>query len=168
MNVEELLEQIDEMVDKAWGVPLSGGKCMIEADRLRDIIDDIRAALPSEIRQAQTIVTDRAEIVAGAKREAENIVRKAEERAQAMIAQEEITRQAQQKAEELLLRAQQRSRDMCKGATDFSEDVLRRTEEGLTARLSEVRQARQMVRSAAAQKNNQGPAPKNSASTEGK
>ena len=46
MSVEELLGQIDDMVDKAWDVPLSGGKCMIEADRLRDIIDDIRANLP--------------------------------------------------------------------------------------------------------------------------
>ncbi|MGN0171940.1 MAG: ATPase [Acutalibacteraceae bacterium] len=153
MNVEELLEQIDDMVDKAWGVPLSGGKCMIEADRLRDIIDDIRASLPSEIRQAQAIVSDRAEIVSNAKREAESIVRKAEERAQAMIAQEEITRQAQQHAEEMLTRAQQKSREMCKGANDFAEDVLRRTEENMMGRLNEIRQARQMIRSNTAAKN---------------
>ncbi len=159
MNVEELLEQIDEMVDKAWGVPLTGGKCMIEADKLRDIIDDIRASLPSEIRQAQAIVSDRAEIVAGAKREAESIVRKAEERAQAMVAQEEITRQAQQRAEELLMRTQQRTRDMCKGANDFAEDVLRRTEEDLATHLNEIRQARQLVRSNQPGKNTAPPAP---------
>jgi len=152
MNVEELLGQIDEMIDKAWDVPLSGGKCMIEADKLRDIIDDIRAALPSEIRQAQTVVADRAEIVAGAKREAESIVRKAEERAQAMIAQEEILRQAQQRAEEVLMRAQQKSREMYKGANDFAEDVLRRSEEMLMGRVAEIRQARQMVRSGSQKK----------------
>ncbi|MBQ3068744.1 MAG: ATPase [Clostridia bacterium] len=152
MNVEEILGQIDDMVDKAWDVPLSGGKCMIEADKLRDLVDDIRAALPSEIRQAQTVVADRAEIVAGAKREAEAIVRKAEERAQAMIAQEEITRQAQQRAEEMLTRAQQKSREMCKGANDFAEDVLRRAEELLTGRVGEIRQARQMLRTNAPKK----------------
>ncbi|MBR5134305.1 MAG: ATPase [Clostridia bacterium] len=152
MNVEELLAQIDEMVDKAWDVPLSGGKCMIEADKLRDIIDDIRAALPSEIRQAQSVVADRAEIVAGAKREAEAIIRKAEERAQAMIAQEEITRQAQQRAEEMLTRAQQKSREMHKGANDFAEDVLRRSEENLMGRVNEIRQARQMLRAGSAKK----------------
>ena len=152
MNVEELLGQIDEMIDKAWDVPLSGGKCMIEADRLRDIVDDIRANLPSEIRQAQTVVADRAEIVAGAKREAEAIVRKAEERAQAMIAQEEIFRQAQQRAEEMLTRAQQKSREMCKGASDFADDVMRRSEEALVGRLSEIRQARQMLRTNAPKK----------------
>lgn len=152
MNVEELLAQIDDMVDKAWDVPLSGGKCMIEADKLRDIVDDIRANLPSEIRQAQTVVADRAEIVAGAKREAEVIVRKAEERAQALIAQEEIFRQAQQRAEEILTRAQQKSREMCKGANDFAEEVLRRSEENLAVRVAEIRQARQMLRSSAPKK----------------
>ncbi len=152
MNVEELLGQIDDMVDKAWDVPLSGGKCMIDADHLRDIIDDIRANLPSEIRQAQTVVADRAEIVAGAKREAEAIVRKAEERAQAMIAQEEIFRQAQQRAEEMLTRAQQKAREMSKGANDFADDVMRRTEEALVGRLSEIRQARQMLRTSAPKK----------------
>jgi len=152
MNVEEILGQIDDMVDKAWDVPLSGGKCMIEADKLRDLVDDIRAALPSEIRQAQTVVADRAEIVAGAKREAEAIVRKAEERAQAMIAQEEIFRQAQQRAEEMLTRAQQKSREMCKGASDFADDVMRRSEEALVGRLSEIRQARQMLRTNAPKK----------------
>ncbi|MBQ9414384.1 MAG: ATPase [Clostridia bacterium] len=152
MNVEELLEQIDTMIDKAWGVPLSGGKCMVEADKLRDIVDDIRASLPAEVRQAKAIVEDRSEIVANAKREAEGIIHKAEERAQAMIAQEEITRQAAARAEEMLTRAQQKSREMCRGASDFAEDVLRRTEETIMARLNEVRQARQLIRSNGAAK----------------
>ena len=152
MNVEELLEQIDTLIDKAWGVPLSGGKCMVEADKLRDIVDDIRASLPAEVRQAKAIVEDRSEIVANAKREAEGIIHKAEERAQAMIAQEEITRQAAARAEEMLTRAQQKSREMCRGASDFAEDVLHRTEETIMARLNEVRQARQLIRSNGAAK----------------
>ena len=124
MTVDELLEQIDDMIDKAWSFPLSGGKCLVEADRLRDLIDDIRGNMPSEIRQAKAIVADRADIIATAKREAEGIVRTAEERARNMVAHEEIVRQAQQKANE----------------------VLRRTEETLAQRLSEVRQARQLLR----------------------
>jgi len=152
MNVEDLLTQIDDMVDKAWDVPLLTGKCLIEADKLRDVVDDIRAALPSEIRQAKSLVADRAKIVEEAKREAESILRKAEERAQAMIAQEEITRTAKLRAEEMLSRAQQKSREMCKGANDFAEDVLRRSEENLMGRLNEIRQARQMLRSNAPKK----------------
>lgn len=146
MTVEELLDQIDDMLDKAWSFPLSGGKCLVEADHLRNIVDDIRGNMPSEIRQAKAIVADRGDIVATAKREGEGIIRTAEERARRMVAQEEIVRQAQQKANEILTQAQQKSREMRKGASDFSEDLLRRTEEVLAQRLAEVRQARQVLR----------------------
>lgn len=145
MAVEELLDQIDEMIDKAWSIPLTG-KCSVDADKLRDILDEIRANMPSEFRQARNIVSDRTDIISSAKEEAESIVRKAEERARAMVAQEEIVRQAQQKATELLNQSQLKSREMRKGASDFAEDVLRRTEETLAARLGEVRQARQALR----------------------
>ena len=146
MTIDELLEQIDDMVDKAWSLPLSGGKCLVEAARLRAIVDDGRANLPSELRQAKAIVSDRAEIITNAKREAEDIIRKAEERARRMMAEEEIYKQAQTAASELLSQSQQKAREMRKGATDFAEDVLRRTEEVLAGRIGDVRQARQLLR----------------------
>lgn len=146
MTIEALLDQIDEMIDKAWGLPLSGGKCLVEADRLRDLLDDIRGNLPSEIRQAKSIVSDRADIITTAKEEAEDIVRKAEERAKALMMQENIVKAAQQKANEMMVQAQQKSREMRKGAQDFAEDVLRRTEEALSKGTAEVHQARQLLR----------------------
>ena len=149
MTVEELLEQIDDMLDKAWSFPLSGGKCMVEAERLRNIVDDIRGNMPSEIRQAKAIVADRADIIATAKREAEGIVRNAEERARRLVAQEEVVKQAQQKADEMLGQAQKKTREMRRGANAFAEDVLERTEETLAHHLTEIRQARQVLRNPA-------------------
>lgn len=145
-NIEDLLEEIDEEIDKAWSLPLTGGKCAIAADWLRDKLADIRANLPSEVRQAKAIVADRADIIATAKKEAEDIIRKAEERARRMMAEEEIYKQAQTAASELLSQSQQKAREMRKGATDFAEDVLRRTEEVLAGRIGDVRQARQLLR----------------------
>ena len=133
MTVDELLDQIDDMIDKAWSMPLSGGKCLIEADHLRDIIDDIRGNMPSEIRQARAIVADRTDIVATAKREAEGIIRTAEERARSMVSHEEVVRQAQAKAKEILSQYQQKAREMRKGAQEFSEDVLRSADIGASA-----------------------------------
>ncbi|MBQ8752476.1 MAG: hypothetical protein IJZ13_05165, partial [Clostridia bacterium] len=119
-NIEDLLEEIDEEIDKAWSLPLTGGKCAIAADWLREKIDDVRANLPSEVRQAKAIVADRADIIATAKKEAEDIIRKAEERARRMVAEEEIYKQAQTAASELLSQSQQKAREMRKGATDFA------------------------------------------------
>ena len=144
MTVEDLLEQVDDMLDKAWSFPLSGGKCVVDAEQLR--IDDIRGNMPSEVRQAKAIVADRSDIVETAKKEAEGIIRKAEERARRMVSQEEVVKQAQQKANEILTQTQMKSREMRKGASEFSEDLLRRTEEAIAQRLAEVRQARQVLR----------------------
>lgn len=146
MNIETLLDEIDEMIDKAWGLPLSGGKCLVEADRLRDIIDAIRGNMPGEIRQAKSIVADRADIVATAKKEAEDIVRAAEERARGLVMQEEIVKLAQQKSSEIATQTQQKCREMRKGAQDFVEDLLKRTEEDLAKHMADIHQTRQMLR----------------------
>ena len=96
MNIDELLEMLDEIIDS--GVKIPGKKTLIDADKLRAVVDDIRLNLPTEIKQAKGIVADRAEIITEAKRSADNVIRAAEERAKAMVAQEEITQLAQAKA----------------------------------------------------------------------
>ncbi len=147
VSIDDLLDEIDDEIDKAWSLPLTGGKRAISADWLREKIDDVRANMPSEVRQAKNIVADRAEIISTARREAEAIIRKAEERARRMMSEEEVYKQAEAAAAELLAQSQQKAREMRKGATDFAEDILRRTEEVLAGRIGDVRQARQMLRS---------------------
>ena len=140
VNIEELLDQMDEMLEKAWGLP--GGRSVIDADKLRNVIDDIRLAMPQEIKQARGIVADRADIITNAKKESEALVRQAEERAKALTAHEEIVRQAQTKAAEIIAGAQQKSREMRKATQDFVDDLMRRADESLTVNLSEIRKAR--------------------------
>ena len=144
MNMEELLDQLDEMLDRSMKIP--GGKSLISIEKFRIIIDDIRLNVPQEIKQARGIVADRAEIIANAKKEAEGIIHAAEERARAMVAQEEITKLAQQKANETVAQAQAKSREMRKAAQDFVEEIMRRTDESLSANLSEVRKTRQALK----------------------
>jgi len=146
-NIEDILEQLDDMLDAAWAMPLSGGKVVLNGDRVRDLLDDIRASLPSEIRQAKAIVADRADIVNDAKKEAENIIRAAEERRNQILSHEEIVVQAQEKANEIHVQTQKRAREMRRNAQEFTEDILRRTEEALAQQVSQVRQARVSLRS---------------------
>ena len=105
MNIDELLDVMDETLEEAVNLPFTGGKRMVDVEKVRDIIDDIRLNMPAEIRQAKAIVQDRADIVESAKKEAEAIVKRAEDRARAMVAQEAIVKAAQQKATEILTSA---------------------------------------------------------------
>ncbi len=84
----------------------------IDAEKVREMVDDIRLNLPDEIKQAKAIVKDRTEILSSAKSEAEAIVRKAEERARVMIAQDEVMKQAQAKATEIVTQAQTKSKEI--------------------------------------------------------
>ena len=90
MSIEEILDQLDELIDRAWSLPLTGGRCVVDADKVRELLDDVRLNMPTEIRQAQSIVADRTEIVNTAKKEAEAIIARAEKRAAALVEEEEI------------------------------------------------------------------------------
>ena len=140
MTLDELLEQFDEVLDS--GIKIPGKKTVIDIERLRAVVDDIRLNIPGEIKQARGIVADRTDIITTAKREADGIIRNAEERAKAMVAQEAIVKMAQEKATEIIASAQGKSRDMRKAAQEFVEDIMRRADEGLTANLGEIRKTR--------------------------
>ncbi len=140
MSIEELLEQFDEALDT--GVKMPGKRTIVNAEKLRAVIDDIRLNIPSEIKQARGIVADRADIITNAKREADDIIRSAEERANALVAKESITKLAQEKAAEIIANAQAKSREMRKAAQEFVDDLMKRADDGLTANLAEVRKTR--------------------------
>lgn len=139
MNIEDLLDQLDEMLDGAWGF---AGKSVINTEKLRDFIDDIRLNMPQEIKQARNIVAEKADIINTAKREAESIIKSAEEKAKALVAEEEITRLAQAKAVEIVNGAQVKSKEMRNAAQEFVDDLMKKTDEELTQTLAEVRKTR--------------------------
>ncbi|MFT8888481.1 MAG: ATPase [Ethanoligenens sp.] len=146
MSVDELLDALDEMIDRSWGLPLFGGRCMVDAERVREIIDDIRLNLPAEVRQARAIVADRSEIVKNARAEAAAIVRTAQDKANALIREDEITKGAREKANEIVTQANQQSKEVKVAAADFVDKLMHSCEEVLTGSLTEVRQARQALR----------------------
>ena len=145
MSIEEILDQLDELIDRAWSLPLTGGRCVVDADKVRELLDDVRLNMPTEIRQAQSIVADRTEIVNTAKKEAEAIIARAEKRAAALVEEEEIVRQSRSKAAEIAQQAQQ-SREMRQSAKEFVDNILKNTEESLAASMNEVKSTRAAFR----------------------
>ena len=89
MKVLELLDEIEEIVDTASGIPLSG-KIMVDSNELLEIVKEIRTELPEEIQQARWIKNERDRILGEAKNEYETIIRKAEEEAEDLDFQEKM------------------------------------------------------------------------------
>ena len=88
MTIDELLDIMDETLEEATTLPFTGGKRLVDVEKVRDIMDDIRLSMPQEIKQARAIVEDRGRIVDDANKEAEAIIKRAEERARAEAAKE--------------------------------------------------------------------------------
>lgn len=162
-SVEELVDMLFNMIDEARNAPLSGDKCLLERDKALDLVEDIRAQLPVELAEAHKIVNARAEYVASAKREAEEIRRRAEAEARQRLENDEIMNAARQKAGEVMRKAEEDVKKLKRSANEYCEDLLRRTEEALGEALTEARRARTNFRSAANMgKADAGPAGKNS------
>lgn len=146
MSIEELVDQIDDVLEQAVTLPLSGGKLLVDGEVIRRILDDIRLNLPKDIRQAERIVADRSQIISDAKREAETTIRVAEERSKIMVAKDEITRQATDRANDILTQAKMKAAEMRKAANDYVDDLMQRTDEAIAMNLSELRKARQGIK----------------------
>ena len=142
MKVDDLVLQLQDLVNDAKAVPFSNGKVMVSSDEIYDILDQIQDAMPAEVRQAKNIVADRKQILAEANRESENIIRAAEERKKAMLNQNEIVREAQAKAKEIVDDAKQKSAEIRKAANVYVDSIIKRTEEGISTQLEEIRKTR--------------------------
>ena len=101
-GIEELISTLYEMVQDAWSLPLGADKCVLERDKVLDLLDEINNQLPGEFKQAKTIVDARNEVINNAKREAESMLKQAEQKARSMITEEEIYRRAQVEAQKML------------------------------------------------------------------
>lgn len=156
MTIDELLDVMDETLEEAVNLPFTGGKRMVDVEKVREIIDEIRLNMPAEIRQAKNIVKDRNTILEKARGESEDIVKRAEERARAIVAEEAIVKAAQQKATELVTTAQNQSREMRATVTTYCENMLRETEEQLARSLTDVKAVRSTLRQTSS-KNTAGP-----------
>lgn len=146
MRVDELISELQDLVADSKTLPLSGGKVIVDAEKIYDILDEIQDTLPAEVRQAKNIVADRSQIIAEAKKEADDIIRAAEERKKQMIEQSEVMREAKAESAELINAAKAKSAEIRKAANDYVENIMKRTDDAITAQLTELRKTRQNLR----------------------
>jgi len=145
-NIDSILMMMEEMLDSAWSVPMSHGKSLVDVEKFRELVDDIRLHLPTEIQKAQEIVNDRKIILDDAKKEAEMVIRVAEERSKKLVDQNEIVKQAQAKANEIMSNSQLQARELKKATGDYVDAMLRSSEEQLSKNLNEIRSKRQSLK----------------------
>ena len=141
-NIEEIISALYDMVQDARAMPLAADKCILERDKILDMLDEVIAQLPVELKQARTIVESRNELIGQARREAETIIRKAQDEAAAKVSEEAIYLEAKRQCQEMVLQTQARMAAVRKASNDYMDDALRRTEEAIALSLEDVKDTR--------------------------
>ncbi len=149
MTIDEILEMMDELLDKAPAVPFAGKKVIVDVDKLREYIDNIRYNMPNEIKTAKEMVSDRSEILTDAGQRAENIIKNAEERAKILVSEAEIVKQAQKNADEIIAQAKAMEAGIKKALTERLSAEIADAEKAVAKSLNEIKGLHEAVKTAA-------------------
>lgn len=141
-HIDELISALYDTVQNARSVPLSPDKCIVERDKVLDMLDEISAQLPGELKQSRTIVESRNELINQARHEAETLIRQAQEQARQLVTKEAIYTEAKRQCEEMVRQTQARIKELRRVSNEYMDDALRRTEEAIAQSLGEVRDTR--------------------------
>lgn len=139
-----LVDRLEDVVNNASRVPFSS-RVMVEEDELLTLIDQLRLALPQEIKQARRVVHDRQKIITEAQGEAEKILSVAKERAEYLMNEQGLINEAKARAEDVLRQAKEHSKRTMGEIDVYALQVLTQLESILTEQLQEVQQAKGVV-----------------------
>ena len=141
MDILALVDRIEEAMDSGRSVPLMRGR-LVDIDKVYEIIDEVRANFPDELKQARWIVKERQEMLEEAEKEANRILEEARDRAEAMAADQEIVRRAAEQAAGILDDARAQEREIRLGAEDYADEMLANLEVNLGKLLTAVQRGR--------------------------
>ncbi len=141
-HIEEIISALYDMIQDARAVPLAADKCFLERDKALDMLDEIIAQLPAELKQSRAIVESRNELIGQARREAESIVRKAQEEAERLVSQQAIYQEAKRQCVEMVEQTKAQIAGLRKASNQYMDDALARTEAAIAQSLEEIKDTR--------------------------
>ena len=151
-DINRLIDMLYERIEDAKAPALKPNMSIVDRDEMLDLLDELRAQLPIELKRAQELLAAREKFVDDTKREAERMLRQAELEAKTKVSDSEVLYAAKEKARQIIAQAEDRSRKLYQVANEYAEDALARTEEAVQAALDEVKESRMRFRTASAAK----------------
>lgn len=149
-DINRLIDMLFERIEDAKSPALKPNMSLVDRDEILDLLEELRAQLPVEIKRAQELLAAREKFVEEAKRDVDRMMRQAELDAKTKVSESEVIYAAKEKARQIVGRAEERSRQLYQVANEYAEDALARTEEAVQAALDEVKQSRVRFRNASA------------------
>lgn len=122
-NTDILLEDLEDVLDDATSMPMTK-KSLVDVDKIKTIIEDIRLNTPQETKQAKAIVDSRNSILDEAKKEADEIIAQAQAQARELVARDQITHTAQAEAADIMAKAKEEGDAYIQDAKNQASEIL--------------------------------------------
>ena len=123
MEILEIIDLIEETIDKSPVVPLSG-KILVDKEDLLDYVQEMRLVFPEELKEAKWVKEERQRILSEAETRAQTMVKNAEDKVRQMIDENEVARQAVEQANQIVNDAQTKSMEIKIDCDQYADDVL--------------------------------------------
>ena len=137
MDIMEIIELMEETIDKAPTVPLSG-KILLNKEDILDYIQEMRLSYPDEVKEAKWVKEERERIISEAESRADSMIKTAEAKMIQMVDENEITKQAQDYANSLMEEAKAQSTKLITDSDQYADDILGDIERRLEMLLKKV------------------------------
>ena len=137
MEIMEIIDMMEETIDKATTVPLSG-KIVVDKEDLLDYIQEMRLVFPDEVKEAKWVKEERERILAEAQSRSDTMIKNAEEKVVQMIDEHEITKQAVDQANQMVNEAQTKAMEIKTDCDQYADDILNDLEKRLDMLLRKV------------------------------
>ncbi len=137
MDILHLIDRLEEMVGEAKRLPVGGG-AVISRQRLLDLIDRMRVAVPKEIYDSRELLEQREEVLRSAREEGELILARAKEELETRLKNTELVKAAEERSRQIVSEGQERAQQLLKSAEEQSRGRLDDAQEASRAQMREA------------------------------
>jgi Zn-dependent oligopeptidase len=145
MDILQLIDRLEELFNESKAIPLTRN-VMVDEDRMLDIIDQMRIAIPEEVKKAQQLLGQRDRVLAQAQEEANRTLEIARQKSDQLIGKDIVTQEAQRRADQILAQARAEAETIRADADDYVIDSLTQLQSELERITNQVNNGIQAVK----------------------
>jgi vacuolar-type H+-ATPase subunit H len=137
MDVLYLIDRLEELVARAFHVPMGSG-VVVHRQRLLDLIDRMRVAMPADIREAREVLQKQEEVLAQAQEEAGRIIARAQAELEERLKDEAVVKAAEERAQQIVREGEERAQALVRDGETQARERLDEAEKGAQQQMEEA------------------------------
>jgi len=130
MDILQLIDRLEELFNESKSIPLTRN-VMVDEDRMLDIIDQMRIAIPEEVKKAQQLLGQRDRVLAQAQEEANRTLELARQKADQMVTKDMVAQEASRRADQVIAQARAEAANIRADADDYAMNSLSQLQDEL-------------------------------------